>query len=205
VLTKIIAGLLPPDSGTIFLDGKDCTRLPEKLIQGTGVVFQNPDHQLIEQTVFDDVALGLKFRKEPMDRIKEKTRQILQSMDILNLEGQRPFYLSGGQKKRVALAGILITDPPLIILDEPFTGLDWKASVTLIRTLIRLHQDGKTILLVSHELDPILAHITRVIALDKGRITLDAEAEEAWYRLEEFGIRKPHSPDGTRKAITWLR
>lgn len=183
-LLQIMAGLLSPSEGTVLLDGEDVNSASfdkTRLRRAVGVVFQYPEHQLFATTVEKDVAFalrGLKLsRQERAQRVRAALTQV--GLDYDALHAQPPFALSGGEKRRVAIAGVLAAQPMFLLLDEPFAGLDPLARDALLELLLRLHAQGTGIVLISHNADIVGECAQRLWALRDGCLLWDGSAREA--------------------------
>jgi energy-coupling factor transport system ATP-binding protein len=188
-LVQLIAGLLEPSKGAIRLDGDDINvsgydRI--RLRRRVGMVFQYPEMQLFEQTVYKDVAFGFKQLGLRQSECDERVRWALHAVgfdpdDVLE---KSPLGLSGGEKRRVAIAGVLAVRPEVLILDEPVAGLDPKGRVEFMQLLSRLNGEGTTIIMVSHNADCLAAFANRIVVMDAGRIVRDASPQEAYADVE---------------------
>lgn len=193
-------GLVKPTSGKIFIDDKEITKEGlnlKYLRQEVGLVFQYAEHQLFEETIYMDIAFGPKNLK--LDE-KEIHNRVKESMDLVGLDfetmkDRTPFELSGGQQRRVAIAGVLAMKPKILILDEPTAGLDPHGRDEILNQIQKLYEQGNmTIILVSHSMEDIAKLVNRVIVLDKGRIALEGETREVFKRskeLEKVGLGVP--------------
>ena len=163
-LLRIIAGLAAPDAGTILIDGKPTAGFDPRL----GFVFQQ-DALLPWRTVFDNVALGLRIRKTPESKARERASEWIRRVGLVGFEGYYPSRLSGGMRKRVAIAQTLSYEPEIILMDEPFAHLDVQTRQFLEEDLINLCVDGKrTIVFVTHDLDEAIGLSDRVMVLSAG-------------------------------------
>ncbi len=175
-LVQHFNGLLRPSSGKLWFEGVEMGRSGaswSRLRQRVGLVFQYPEHQLFEETVFNDISFVLRQRKNPSPG--EIERRVKFACDVVGLDyehfrGRPPFELSSGEMRRVALAGILAQEPRLLILDEPTVGLDGPGKREILREILHLHQSGKTVVIVSHEVEDLLKIVNRLIVLDQGKI-----------------------------------
>lgn len=170
-LIKHINGLLKPTKGSVLVNGKDTRESTVATIaKSVGLVFQNPDHQLFAETVEKELGFALSnFGFSP----EEASRKVEWAMQEFSLEAYRmrpPFMLSGGERKRLALASVLCYDPSIIILDEPTTGQDNRQKARLARLLKRLNDEGKTVLIVTHDMEFVADFIPRTILLSKGQV-----------------------------------
>lgn len=198
-LVQHLNGLLKPDKGTIYFNGEDVFEKGydrKKLRSKVGLVFQYPEHQLFEDTVFADVCFGPK--NIGMSR-KDAELKAYSALKQVGLEDeyfyQSPFDLSGGQKRRVAIAGILAMQPEILVLDEPTAGLDPKGKEDLLQMIKKLQIDtGITIVLVSHSMEDVANYADRLVVMDKGSILYDDLPKNVFanYReLEEIGLMAP--------------
>lgn len=205
VLARHFNGLLQPTKGKVLLYGESITKDLIKVRRQIGLIFQNSDNQIVGQTVAEDVAFGPENLKMPPDEVKNVVSSVLEAVGLSELAEQRPQLLSGGQKRKLAVAGVLAMKPKMLVFDEPFTGLDYPGVIQVLKQLITLHQEGHTIVVITHELEKVLAHAGRLIILDKGGIALDGAPDELYHRVEEYGIRKPYCGDRGVEAMSWLR
>lgn len=182
-LLKAMAGLLEVQGGEILLDGEnifsrrfDRTVLRRKV----GMVFQYPEYQLFAQTVEKDVGFGLKYSRLSREEKQERVRWALEQMGFSyeEIKDQSPLSLSGGEKRRVAIAGVLATKPELLMLDEPLAGLDPMAREAFLEFLEKLTGQGVTVLMVSHNLDALAEHAARIIGMKQGKIVMDGSCRE---------------------------
>lgn len=167
-------GLVKPTSGTVLVDGADIWAKDVNIRDirfKVGIVFQYSEHQLFEETVAKDIAYGPKNMGLSDEDIDKRVKQAAESMGITHLLDRSPFELSGGQQRRVALAGVLAMDPEVLILDEPAAGLDPKGRDKILGMIKRYHEQyGKTILLVSHSMEDIVKYAGKVLVMNKSRL-----------------------------------
>ena len=198
-LIQHLNGLLKPAGGTIYYDGTDIYSEGynlRKLRSKVGLVFQYPEHQLFEVDVFSDVCYGPKNlglgREEAEERAKEALRQVGLKEKYWE---QSPFELSGGQKRRVAIAGVLAMDPRVLILDEPTAGLDPKGRDEILEEISQLHRErGMSIILVSHSMEDIARYADRLMVMNHGEKVFDGAPKDVFehYReLEAMGLAAP--------------
>jgi len=193
--------LLRPNSGSIFIDGEDIhadkSRL--KAIRAkVGLVFQYPEHQLFEMTVFKDVAFGPANSGIAEDEVKWRVERALNIVGIeAELYEKSPFELSGGQKRRVAIAGILAMQPEILVLDEPTAGLDPRGRDEILGQIKRMHEElNLTVILVSHSMEDIARLARRIFVINHGEIVLSgapAEIFDQWEKLESIGLSSTQS------------
>ncbi|HEY8449553.1 MAG TPA: energy-coupling factor transporter ATPase [Bacillota bacterium] len=190
-LVQLLAGLIRPSAGRVLIDGTDPWQPRvdrRRLRQRVGLVFQYPEHQLFEETVRADVAFGPRNLGLEPDEIEQRVRRSLRlvGLDAGVLE-RSPLTLSGGQMRRVAIAGVLAMKPRHLILDEPTAGLDPRGRAELIDLLRRLNrQEGMTILLVSHNMDEVARLAQRVFVLDGGRLALAGPVRQVYRHVERL-------------------
>lgn len=182
-LVQHLNGLIRPRPGTVFVDGQDVGDRRTDLRQlrlKVGLVFQYPEHQLFEETVYDDVAFGPRSMGLEPAEVDRRVRRAMAMMglDVEALGRRSPFELSGGQRRRVAIAGVLALGCSKLILDEPTAGLDPAGRRELLRLLTRLNREGMTILLVTHDMDDLAEVARRVLVLSEGRLVADAPIRE---------------------------
>ncbi|MEW5817350.1 MAG: ABC transporter ATP-binding protein, partial [Spirochaetota bacterium] len=213
VLMYHLNGLLIPTRGEVVLEGFPIRKNLLLARQKVGLVFQNARSQIVGQTVEDDVAFGPRNLGLPENEIEERVKTALEACGLGELAERRPHFLSGGELKRLAIAGVLAMKPKILVLDEPFSDLDYPGVRQVIRYLLKLHAEGHTLIVISHELDKFLAHATRLIIMEKGEIVRDGRPEDLIHETEAFGIRGLQSTfqgitAAGKKAIelmTWLR
>lgn len=198
-LIQHLNGLLKPSSGAVFYDGKDINDSDfskKKLRSKVGLVFQYPEYQLFESTVIDDVKFGPK--NIGMDSLKidmnsfEALKQVGIGEDLLDVS---PLELSGGQKRRVAIAGVLAMEPEVLILDEPTAGLDPSGRDEILDLVAKLHKERNlTVILVSHSMEDVARYVERLIVMNHGTVAFDATPGEVfshYKELEKIGLMAP--------------
>ena len=198
-LVQHLNGLLKPTSGSIYYNGEDiyAEGYDRKALRGkVGLVFQYPEHQLFETTVFKDVCFG------PKNMGLDKKEMELRAFEALKLVGlpdeyfyQSPFDLSGGQKRRVAIAGVLAMKPSVLVLDEPTAGLDPKGRDEILELVSKLRKEtGMAIVLVSHSMDDVAEYVDRIVVMNSGKVLFDDVPREVFTHvaeLEEIGLAVP--------------
>ena len=178
-LVKHMNGLLKPTRGRVLVDGVDTRRVSVAwLARKVGLVFQNPDHQLFSETVEEEISFALKNFGYDKKTIKRRVEWALKMLDLERYRKVSPFMLSGGERKRVALASVLAWDPKIIILDEPTIGQDYMQKEKLRQFILQLNQQGKTIIVVTHDVEFIAECNPRIILMKQGRIMVSGKAEE---------------------------
>ncbi|ABM80111.1 energy-coupling factor ABC transporter ATP-binding protein [Hyperthermus butylicus] len=180
-LLLLLAGLLTPDKGEVLLDGRPLSEQLPMARQRIGILFQNPDDQLFNPTVYDEIAYALRSLGLEESIVRERVHSIARQLGIEELLPQPPYKLSIGQRRLVALASILVYDPDILLLDEPTANLDRQGIMVLSRAIRTAARRGKIVIMASHDLDAIIEYSTRTCILHDGRLyckpTLDALRE----------------------------
>lgn len=191
-------GLLQPTEGHIYYKGKDIYEKDYKRAQlrgKVGLVFQYPEYQLFAETVLEDVSFGPKNLGLPLLEIQQRAFQAIAAVGLEDtIYDMSPFELSGGQKRRVAIAGVLAMQPEMLVLDEPVAGLDPAGRRELLDMLKKLNEDGMTIVLVSHNMEDVAEYAKRIVVMDHGKIALDGDTTQVFRQertLQELGLEIP--------------
>lgn len=195
-LTQQIAGLLKPTSGIVEINGEDINASGydrKKLRRTVGVVFQYPEYQLFEENVGKDVAFGPTKVGMSEDEVNQSVDDALRlvGFEPEQIKESSPFDLSGGQKRKVAIAGVLAMKPGILILDEPIAGLDPVGREQFMELIKRLNNEGTTILMISHNMDGLCDYASRIIAMEHGEIYADGTPKEVFSdldKLREIGL-----------------
>lgn len=198
-LIQHLNGLLKGTSGKIFYNDQciyDENFEMRKLREKVGLVFQYPEYQLFEATVFEDVCFGPKNEGLSEEEVKQRATEALEQVGLAKEYYQKsPFELSGGQKRRVAIAGILAMHPEVLVLDEPTAGLDPKGRDEILDQVAKLHRERKnTVILVSHSMEDVANYVDRIIVMNKGSVMLDGAPKEVFRHckeLEQIGLAAP--------------
>jgi len=203
VLMKHLNGLLKPTSGKITLNNEDIHKNINKTRQEIGLVFQDADSQIIGQTVERDVSFGPENLRLSREDISRKVDRALTDVDLYKKKDHRPHILSGGEKRRLAVAGILAMDSRILIFDEPFSNLDYPGVQNVLTQIVELHRRGHTVIVITHDLGKVLAHADRLIIMNSGKIVENGPPLDLISKLELYGIRKPGRT--SLEDMTWLR
>ena len=190
-LIQHLNGLMKPTAGKVYINGKDIHSKEIQLKdirQQVGLVFQYPEYQLFEMTIYKDVAFGPKNMGLSEEEVKERVNTALGMVNIEeDMYEKSPFELSGGQKRRVAIAGVLAMKPDILILDEPTAGLDPKGREEILDQIAKMHRTlGITVILVSHSMEDVARYVDRLIVMEKGSLALDGEPREVFNHIEEL-------------------
>ena len=209
-LIQHLNGLLQPTAGEILLRGKNIWAEPKKIREvrfKVGLVFQYPEYQLFEETVYKDIAFGPANQGKTGDELDYAVREAAKLVGIRDDQLEKsPFELSGGQKRRVALAGVLAMEPEVLVLDEPTAGLDPAGRENLMANIRDYHRNkGKTIILVSHSMDEIARNVDRILVLTNAHVLMQGTPAEVFARGEELLSAGLDVPQITRIAMELKR
>ncbi|MBR0473628.1 MAG: ATP-binding cassette domain-containing protein [Erysipelotrichaceae bacterium] len=184
-LSKHFNGLLRPTAGKIFVNGKDvASRRVSEMAREVGYVFQNPNYQLFCPTVLEEIRFGLKNLKLSDEEIKARSREVIEEFDLRGMVKKQPVTLSSGSKKIVALASVYAMDPEILFLDEPTTGQDQYGKTKLGLLSRKMKQLGKTIIIISHDMDFVAEYADRVIVMNESRVILDGTPADVFSNEE---------------------
>ena len=190
-------GIYQPDEGQVFIDGEELKYDKKSLLkfrQKVGIVFQNPDDQIFAPTVEEDVAFGPLNLGLPMEEVQDRVEEALARVGMRGKEKKAPHHLSGGQKKRVAIAGILAMKPEIMVLDEPTAGLDPQGVVDLSKLLRELNDEGITIIISTHEVDLVPNYAKKVFVLVDGLLIAEGTPKEIFAKpeiLQQANLKVP--------------
>jgi biotin transport system ATP-binding protein len=203
-LIRHLNGLLLPTDGCVKVAGVSVQKDLMRARRLVGMMFQDADSQIVGETVYGDVAFGPENLRLDRDLIRKRVASALDVVSLKNFAEQRPHLLSGGEKRRLAIAGILALKPGVIAFDEPFASLDYPGVKQVLRQILSLHQTGHTILVITHDLEKVLAHADRLIIMQKGKIVRDGGPAEIIADLETFGVRAPCASHLGMEVLSWL-
>ncbi len=190
-LIQHLNGLIKQSSGTVFINGKDIYGEEitlKEVRQQVGLVFQYPEYQLFEMTIYKDVAFGPKNMGLSKEEINSRVEKALSMVGIgEDMYEKSPFELSGGQKRRVAIAGVLAMNPEILILDEPTAGLDPKGRAEILDQISKMHKElGITVILVSHSMEDVARYVDRLVVMKDGNIALDGTPRQVFSHIQEL-------------------
>jgi biotin transport system ATP-binding protein len=203
-LLRHLNGLLRPTSGSVRVAGACVTANPIQARVRVGMVFQDADSQIVGETVRDDVAFGPENLRLDRAEIDRRVAEALTATGLAHLADKRPHLLSGGEKRRLAIAGILAMRPRVIVFDEPFVNLDYPGVRQVLDQMLRQHRAGSTIIVTTHDLEKVLAHADRLVFMRAGRIAGDGPPPAMVARAEAFGVRRPRAAHLGVEALSWL-
>jgi energy-coupling factor transport system ATP-binding protein len=194
-LIQAIAGVIPPPHGTVRIGGIDVGRSDARTLSArVGFVFQNPEHQFIAHTVFDELAHGLRLQHLPDASVRERTEEVLARFGLAEKARTHPFLLSGGQKRRLSVATALVAGAPVLALDEPTFGQDRARADELLMLLQELNRDGTTVLVVTHDMQLVAEYADRTVVLGDGRLLAEGPTADIFADstlIEDAGLRLP--------------
>jgi energy-coupling factor transport system ATP-binding protein len=207
-LVQHLNGLMKPTSGSVVVDGINTNEKGvslKEVRQKVGLVFQYPEHQLFEETIYKDIAFGPKNLGLSDEEVDKRVRDAMEDvgLDFESLKDRSPFELSGGQKRRVAIAGVIAMKPKVLVLDEPTAGLDPNGRDEILNEIKKLYEkEGITIILVSHSMEDVAKLVNRILVMDKGKLVMDDKTREVFKRaseLEKIGLGVPQITTFMRK------
>jgi energy-coupling factor transport system ATP-binding protein len=210
-LVKHLNGLLKPTSGTVKVAGLDTRKASiNEMAMTVGFIFQNPDTQICKMKVYDELAFGLRNVGLPEAEVDQRVKQAAGELEISHLLEKNPFLLSMGEKQRIAVASVLAMQPSILVLDEPTTGQDFKRAREIMDLAVRLHEQGRTIIVITHDMNLAGEYCDRTIIMAGGQAILDAPTREAFRSREALHASSLRSPQITqfgqalRYPGTWL-
>ncbi|MFD4958741.1 ABC transporter ATP-binding protein [Microbacterium sp. NPDC058389] len=194
-LIQALAGVVAPPKGTVHVDGLDVGRADARTLSARiGFVFQNPEHQFIAHTVFDEIAHGLRLQHLPDDEVRTRTEALLERFGLTDKAESHPFLLSGGQKRRLSVGTALVAGAPVLVLDEPTFGQDRARADELLSLLAELNAEGTTIVVVTHDMQLVTDHADRTVVLADGRVLADGPTADVFADddlIRRAGLRPP--------------
>jgi len=203
-LIRLISGLFKPTSGSIHVNGFN-TLNDSKQVRGLmGMVFQDPDSQIVGETVREDVAFGPENLGLSQNEIDTRVDWALQVMRLKDLSGKPCYLLSGGEKRRLAIAGVLAMKPQVILFDEPFSFLDYPGVQEVLKHMVNLHREGHTLIVTTHDVEKVIAHVDRIAIIYNGELKAAGPPEELMMKLPQFGIRLPCYALLGKEKVSWL-
>jgi biotin transport system ATP-binding protein len=203
-LLRHLNGLLHPTSGSVRVGG---VAVSEDLLRArtlVGMVFQDADSQIVGETVYDDVAFGPENLKLGRAEIDRRVQEALAATGLAHLAQKRPHLLSGGEKRRLTIAGVLAMQPQVIVFDEPFSNLDYPGVRQVLEQILSLHRAGRTILLTTHDLEKVLAHADRLVFMAGGKIECDGDPQALVAGAEAYGVKRPCTDGRGLESLSWL-
>jgi biotin transport system ATP-binding protein len=203
-LIRLLCGLLKSTTGSIHINGMENPYASKEIRRLVGMVFQDSDSQIVGETVREDVAFGPENLGLSRDEINHRVEWALGVMKLKGLAGKSCYLLSGGEKKRLALAGVLAMKPQILLFDEPFSHLDYPGIQEVLRHMVDLHHQGHTIVVTTHDVEKVIAHADRMAILHEGEIKAAGYPEELVAKLLDFGVRPPCYAIFGKEKVSWL-
>lgn len=205
LLARHLLGLEEPGAGEVLVDGRPLRSCLAETRRRVALVFQEPEHQILGVTVRDDAEFGPRAAGRPAADYGPAVDRALATAGLSGLDGRLCAALSGGEKRRLAVASALVDDPELVLLDEPFNDLDWSGASELLDVLLGLSERGVGIVVITHDLEKCLAHADRLVVMDAGRVVRDGSPAGLWDELPDLGLRRPPGGPERLREMTWHR
>ncbi|CAB5142911.1 ATPase component BioM of energizing module of biotin ECF transporter [Olavius algarvensis associated proteobacterium Delta 3] len=203
-LLRHLNGLLTPSNGEVILDGMSVGQDPRRARRIVGMVFQDADSQIVGETVYEDAAFGPENLKLDREAIRQRVVNALAVVALERLSEQRPHILSGGEKRRLAIAGVLAMEPEVVVFDEPFSNLDYDGIRQVLTQMLTLHKVGKTLLVTTHDLEKVITHADRLVILFEGEVVRNGAPADLLEETENFGVRQPCAARLGGEVPSWL-
>jgi len=203
-LIRLICGLLKPTSGSIRLNGLDDPHASKEARHLVGMVFQDADSQIVGETVREDVAFGPENLGLPSEEVIERVDWALKVMGLENISEKPCYLLSGGEKRRLSIAGVLAMKPQTILFDEPFAHLDYPGIQEVLKHMIHLHHQRHTLVVTTHDVEKVIAHIDRIVIIHNGELKAAGKPGDLETELSRFGVRPPCYTLLGKERISWL-
>jgi biotin transport system ATP-binding protein len=203
-LIRHLNGLMKPSSGTIRVDGLDPARSEREVMQRVGMVFQDADSQLVGETVAEDVAFGPENLGLPPNEVMARVASALTMVGLENLDHKPCHLLSGGEKRRVAVAGVLAMHPSVLVFDEPFANLDYRGVCQVLEQIVKLHRNGHTIVIATHDVEKAITHADRVAIIHEGELKAVGPPRAIIPDLLQYNVRPPCYSIFGEEPVSWL-
>ncbi len=203
-LIRHFNGLLKPSSGIIRVDGLDPVKAEKQVMQRVGMVFQDADSQIVGETVAEDVAFGPENLGLTPDEVTDRVASALSMVGLASLHHRPCHLLSGGEKRRVAIAGVLAMQSRILVFDEPFANLDYSGVRQVLEQILQLHRSGHTIIVATHDVEKVIIHADRVAVISKGELKALAPSQSIIPELSRYDIRPPCYSLLGERPISWL-
>jgi cobalt transport protein ATP-binding subunit len=203
-LTRIMGGLLKPTGGHVCINGLDTAKKSVEVRRLVGMVFQDPETQIVGETVGEDVAFGPENMGLSAEKVSQRVDHALRVMGLEGLSEKPCYLLSGGEKRRLAIAGVLAMDPEIVLFDEPFSYLDYPGTREVLYHMVRLHREGRTLVVTTHDVEKVIAHVNRIVVIQGGELKAEGPPEALVAELSRFDVRPPCSTLLGQERISWL-
>jgi biotin transport system ATP-binding protein len=168
------------------------------------MVFQDPETQIVGETVGEDVAFGPENMGLSAEKVSRRVDHALRVMGLGELSEKPCYLLSGGEKRRLAIAGVLAMDPEIVLFDEPFSYLDYPGTREVLYHMVRLHREGRTLVVTTHDVEKVIAHVNRIVVIQGGELKAEGPPEALVAELSRFDVRPPCSTLLGQERISWL-
>jgi energy-coupling factor transporter ATP-binding protein EcfA2 len=203
-LIRLICGLLKPTAGFILINGLHSLHASLEARRLVGMVFQDPDSQIVGETVREDVAFGPENFGLSQEETAKRVDWALRVMGLEHLSEKPCYLLSGGEKRRLSIAGVLAMQPQTILFDEPFSHLDYPGIREVLRLMVHLHHQRHTLVVTTHDVEKVIAHVDRMAVIHDGELKAVGLPEEFVDELPRFGIRPPCYTLLGKEKLSWL-
>jgi len=203
-LLRHLNGLLRPSAGEVRINGIPVSKNVKRARQVVGMVFQDADSQIVGETVFDDAAFGPENLGLDRDEVDRRVTEALQAVGLADVADRRPHLLSGGQKRKLAIAGVLAMKSQVIVFDEPFSNLDYIGIRQVLEQILKLHASGHTIVITTHDLEKVLYYADRLVVMDGGQVVCNGVPEKIVPEIERYGVRRPCAVRLGMEVESWL-
>lgn len=203
-LIRHLNGLLKPSSGAVRVNGLDPVRHEKEVMQLVGMVFQDADSQIVGETVAEDVAFGPENLGLPPDEVEARVASALTMVGLETLRHKPCHLLSGGEKRRVAIAGVLAMQPRVLVFDEPFANLDYSGVCQVLEQILNLHRLGHTIVVATHDVEKAITHADRVVIIYRGELKASGLPLEIIPELLRYSVRPPCFSIFGEGPVSWL-
>ena len=203
-LFRHLNGLLAPTAGSVILDGQ---AVPDDILRArkmVGMVFQDADTQIVGETVYDDVAFGPENLRLDHAKIEQRVHTALKTVSLHHMADKPPHLLSGGEKRRLAIAGVLAMRPRILVFDEPFSNLDYPGIRQVLSQIVNLHRSGHTVIMSTHDIEKVFAQADRLIIMAGGKVVRDGKPADLACETEQFGVRTPCALRLGTEIDSWL-
>ena len=195
---------MKPTSGTIRLSSPDGGLIGQDAEPFVGMVFQDADSQIVGETVKEDVAFGPENLRLPKDQVRERVAWAMRVMGLEKISEKPCYLLSGGEKKRLSIAGVLAMKPEVILFDEPFSHLDYPGTREILRHMVELHRQGCTLVVTTHDVEKVVSHVDRLVVLEQGELKVAGSPEAVIPSLSRYGVRPPCYAVPGAGRVSWL-
>lgn len=203
-LIRHMNGLLKPVSGSVSVNGIDAARSPREVMRRVGMVFQDADSQIVGETVGEDVAFGPQNLGLSREEVTERVEAALELVGIRHLAEKPCHMLSGGEKRRVAIAGVLAMQPEVVVFDEPFANLDYPGVCQVLGEMVKLRRMGRTLVATTHDVEKVVSLVDRIAIIHEGELRAVGTPEEIVPKLSSYQIRPPCYSLLGERMLPWL-